>query len=255
MTDETQIDNIEEVQPEAKVEESGYIADKEEFEKKYPGKEFKSEEEFARDGSFFKKIDSLNQKIKQQEESLRALAEHNRKVAAVARQQKLQELEAERNAAIETGDKYRFEEVDRVLEHVKNEPDTVPVIQSDAVNRFVSDHKSWFNSDTPENQNMVATARGLAQWALNNRPDMVQDEDKFRTFVEGEMVRYYPHRFKQKNVSKVDSPVRGEISSSMRGIDTSRLTDAQAKTMQRVVRTGVMSAKEYMQQLKDLGEI
>lgn len=204
--------------------------------------------EFLDRGELFKKIEDQNRTIKEFKRALEDLKGHHAKTREVEYRRALDTLKAQKMQALEEGDAQSVIKIDDQIDLVKDEQrrlaaqaqePAVPELNPEFVEWI--DRNKWYERD--ENMKIFADALGQKLAAAGRGPSAVLAE------VERQIREEFPHKFKNPNRDKPGS-VEGSATKGGKGSDSFTLTDDERRVMQRFVRTGVMTEKEYIAELK-----
>jgi hypothetical protein len=220
------------------------------------GKKFVDAEEFLERQKFYDRIDSQNRKIKELERTVGSLAEHNRKIKEVAYKEALATLKSQKKEALEANDVDQVIEIDEKITDLKTqkvvEDTRVASTPNQPDPRFIAwvDRNKWYAQDVL----LRKEADDIAIAYKTIKGDSVQAEDIIE-FVEKQIKILHPEKFKNPNKSResaVDSG-NGSVSKTYPDTrDTFALTEDEERVMRTWVRQGIMTEKEYKQQLKDI---
>ena len=203
--------------------------------------------EFLDRGELFKKIEDQNRTIKEFKRALEDLKGHHAKTRETEYKRALETLKAQKVQAIEDGDAQSVVKIDDQIDLVKEEQrklatqaePSVPELNPEFVEWV--DRNKWYERD--ENMKIFADALGQKLAAAGRGPSAVLAE------VERQVREEFPHKFKNPNRDKPGT-VEGSNTKGGKGSDSFTLTDDERRVMQRFVRTGVMTEKEYIAELK-----
>ena len=238
---------IEHSPTELKAIESGWVP-KEDFQ----GDEHKWVEagEFLRRGELFKKIEDQGKQLKDVRSALNEMKKLNGQIQEVEYKRALDTLKAQKKAALEDGDADAViaadDRIDMVKEQQKEMQRQAPVAQSDEGSEhpeFVAwtEQNNWYKSSTPMKAFADALGQELAR--AGNSPSEVLKK------VAAEVRKEFPNKFRNPNQDKAGAVEGG----SGRGVNSSgkfSLSDEERSIMNKFVRQGVMSEKEYVEQLR-----
>lgn len=244
---ENQEQNAPEVSPvELQAREQGWV----------PKDDFKGEEhkwvdagEFLRRGELFSKIESQNKELKAIRETLLQFKDHHSKVQETAYKKAIADLKAKKKEALLEGDADLVIEVDEQLDEVKDQQRRIaaqPAVQEPQGEHptFVNwkQKNSWYENNKP--MRGWADVRGLELAQEGKSPDEVL------RIVEREVRTEFAHKFENPNRSKAGAveaaPQRGSRN------DSFELTSDQRTMMNKFVKQGLMTEKEYIDELKAL---
>jgi hypothetical protein len=205
--------------------------------------------EFVDRGELFKKIDDQNRTIKEFKRALDDLKNHHSKVRDTEYKRALESLKAQKKAAFEEGDADRIISIEDEIDLVKQEQSKLkedPITEADLVpvnptfSNWVSRNK-WYETNEPMRAFADALGRNLARGGMS--PDKVLEQ------VEKDVRAEFPNRFKNPNKDKPGA-VESSTNKGGRGTDSFSLSEEDRRVMQRFVRQGIMTEKEYIAELK-----
>lgn len=202
--------------------------------------------EFLDRGELFKKIEDQNRTIKQFKAALEDLKGHHAKTRETEYARALEALKAQKKAALEEGDADKVINIDDQIDLVKDEQKALKAQpqSTEQVNpefeAWVSKNK-WYDTSQPMRAYADALGRDLAFKGL--APSEVLKE------VEKQVREEFPTKFRNPNRDKAPN-VEGSTNKGRTGGSDYQLSDDERRVMQRFVRTGVMSEKEYIAELK-----
>lgn len=205
--------------------------------------------EFLDRGELFKKIEDQNRTIKEFKKALEDLKGHHAKTRDTEYKRALDTLKAQKVQAIEEGDAQSVVKIDDQIDLVKEEQRKLatqayePAVQ-ELNPEFVAwtERNRWYERD--DSMKLFADALGQRLAAAGKSPSAVLAE------VERQVREEFPHKFKNPNRDKPGA-VEGSVSKGGKaGGSTIQLSDDERRVMQRFVRTGVMTEKQYIDELK-----
>jgi hypothetical protein len=230
---------------EEKAAEQGWVPEEE-----WEGdpEQWRPAKEFLDRGELFKKIEDQNRTIKEFKKALEDLKGHHAKTRDTEYRRALETLKAQKVQAIEEGDAQSVVKIDDQIDLVKEEQRKLatqayePAVQ-ELNPEFVAwtDRNKWYERD--ENMKIFADALGQRLAAAGRSPSAVLAE------VERQVREEFPHKFKNPNRDKPGA-VEGSVSKGGKAGSSIQLSDDERRVMQRFVRTGVMTEKQYMDELK-----
>lgn len=201
--------------------------------------------EFLDRGELFKKIEDQNRSMKDMKRALEDLKQLNTKTRETEYARALATLKSQKKQALEEGNADGVIAIDDQIDLVKteqrnfagasNEPEVNPQF-TDWVTK-----NSWYSSDAGMRGYADSLGRSLAVKGMS--PENVLEE------VEKEVRKTFKDKFENPNRSK-QGTVEGSIKSG-KSTESYALSDIERQVMQRFVRTGVMSEKEYITSLKN----
>ena len=246
MSEDLNQESTSEVNPvEAKAREQGWTP-KEEFEANpdNAGKKWRDAEEFVDRGELFSKIDELSRKYKSTQKTLDQLNDHHKKVKESEYQRALATLKAQKKEALEEGDADALIEIDDRIADVKAAQKVERTTQAELPEELEQwiGKNPWYETD----KEMADDADAIGIGYKAKHPSVSPAE--VLSHVEKQMKKLYPEKFTNPNRPKagVESPsTRGTSKSS-----SPQLTEEQERVVRNFERQGIMTRKEYIEQLK-----
>jgi hypothetical protein len=169
---------------------------------------------------------------------------HISKVSEAAYNKAVADLQAQRDDAIDAGDKNQVKEIDKALKEAESikapVTDTHPDIKS-----WENENGSWFYAD----KEISGFGLAFAQNYLAGKPN---DFKGAMEAMEQAIKRAYPEKFedKRKQPPAVEGGSRG---TGKKTFTKSDLDDEQRKVMSKFVRQGIMTEEDYIKELADSG--
>ena len=204
--------------------------------------------EFLDRGELFKKIEDQNRTIKEFKRALDDLKGHHAKTRETEYARALQALKAQKIAALEEGDAAAVIKLDDQIDLVKDEQSKLKTAPAETQNQpnpeFTEwvDKNKWYENSQPMRAYADALGRDLAYKGL--APSAVLKE------VERQVREEFPNKFSNPNRNKPGAVEGSTNKGGKSGSDSMSLSDDERRVMQRFIRTGVMTEKEYMTELK-----
>jgi len=203
--------------------------------------------EFLRRGELFKKIEDQSKQLKDVRSALNEMKKLHGQVREVEYKRALDALREQKRTALQEGDADAViaaeERIDLVKEQVKQlqaEPQAVQEASEHPEFTQWTDRNSWYKNSGPMKAFADALGQDLAR--AGNSPSEVLKK------VEAEVRKEFPNKFRNPNQDKPGSVETGQ------GRGTSKssfsLTDEQRRVMNTFVRSGVMTEKQYVEELK-----
>lgn len=234
------------------------------YDPNYKGPNKKSAEQFVKDGSFFKKIESQNKKI---DELIGLVKENDTRAAKLekaAYDKAMADITAARDRAIVAGDlpKVRALEAEKaakakdaapIIAKTENE---APKLTQDLLD-FQERNKDWFNHQTPENRKMVAAADFIDKYIGKEAHEkgITLSQKEHLELVEKEMKERFPAHFETKQ-PKPQIRSSGSSSESSGSKLADRLTKQQKEFVTKARTYGSkLTNEEYARQLKLTGDL
>ena len=210
-------------------------------------------DEFLRRKPLFEKIHTQNRQIKKIQENLNAMASHHKKVFEASYQKALEELEAQRDRAIDEGDSRTVRDIDREVKRVEQEYTEESAKVAPAAGPSAH-FEEWVNANDwyTSNRGMKTRADEVGIGFAQANPDLPEEE--VFAYVDERMRIEYPDKFVKSNTQTrkpaAASVESGEYSAKPRaGSKTIELTDQERKVMNTLVRSKQMTKDEYMAEI------
>lgn len=203
--------------------------------------------EFNDRGELFRKIDDQNRTVKELKKALEDMKRHHAAVRETEYARALSSLKAQKKTALEEGDAAQVIQLDDQIDLVKEEQNKLkeqPIeVQATANPEFVNwvDKNKWYETNESMRAYADTLGRNLAQKGYT--PTQVLAE------VAKQVRQDFPTKFSNPNRDK-PAAVEGSSSKGGKNEDNFVLSDEQRRVMQRFVRSGAMSEKEYIAELK-----
>lgn len=214
--------------------------------------DFVEAEDFLKQVPLRKKMSDLRRMNKRLEKTIQGIAQHYNTNIELAKKKALEELDKQRDVAIEIGDKARVKELEQEAARVHQYQAPVEQIEPsypEEIETFLKQNKDWFGV----NIEMTEEAKALNVAYLQRYPGKLQES---LDYTLNQMKKLYPEAFKrqtnsEKPPSKVDSG-GSPIKSS--GYDVKRLTPEQKLVYNQLVKQHkALTHEAYFQQLEDAG--
>jgi len=209
--------------------------------------EFIDAAEFVRRGELFRKIESQSKQLKEQNRAIKALADHNARIAEIEYKRAVAELKAQKKEALSEGDAERVVEIDEQIDLVKEQQ---RIQQAQQIQNVVPEVHPEFTNWVSKNP-----------WYESN-PEMRKFADRLGAVLAGEMApqdvlkeveKEVKSRFKDKftnpnraKASAVEAPSRNGRASDAEP----ELSDVEKQVMKTLVDGGHITREEYLKQLK-----
>ncbi len=226
-----------------------------------PKEEFEGDEaefidapEFVRRGELFEKIEHQSREMKNMRQALEALKQHNSKIEHSAYERALKALKDQRRKAILEGEAEQALALEDQIDDVTKERERIareaakPAVQEvdPAFLRWVDQNK-WYTNDLA--MQAVADRVGL-EAASRNLP-----QAEVLRKVEEAVREAFPHKFtnpKRERPSAVEASTRG--GKSVATSTAMQLDEDERRIMRKIVSTGALTEKQYLDQLRTLKE-
>jgi hypothetical protein len=211
-------------------------------------------DEFVRRGPLFKKIDTINKKLKDTERVLRDLQNHHLKVRQVEFQHAVEALRAEKKAALTDGDADKLIEIDDKLADVKAAQ--IMEVQRTQQATKAPDPRflAWVNSNPWYGQDpeLRFEADEIGTKYAAAFPD--KDPEEILVYVSNKIRRTFPEKFTNPNRAK-PNVVEGNTGTPPVKKTSFTLSEEEVKVMKNFERAGIIgpggiTKEEYMEQVK-----
>lgn len=263
MTEEVKGEETKEVEQEAPIlseveiqaTEQGWVPKEEWVQAGKDADDWRPAKEFVDRGELYKAIHSTKRELKQTQHALTALQQHNRVIFDKAYQKAVADLKRERRMAVKEGDIERVEEIeDKIQETAREHQEQVQAVQAaaQAVNvQPPAEYQQWAARNTwyDQDQDMREFADATGLIYMQKNPGIAPGE--VLKYVESKVKKTFADKFVGKKaapnaVTTVDKTA-GNKSRKPAGIE---LTDEERNVMNTLVRQGVLTESEYIEQLK-----
>lgn len=211
--------------------------------------DFIDAKEFVRRKPLFDKIEAQGKHLKQLTRALEDLKTHYTKVRETEFNRALQALRQERKEAVAAGDGEKFEQVDAQIKSFESaaaelkEEQNKPVIDESIPQEFQAwkTRNRWYDDDSDMRD--FADTIGLG---YHNKGKSVTE---VLALVEKAVKKQFPEKF--KNPNKESAPPVDVSKGTSRGRSNDiELTDIERQMMNTLVRSGVMTKEEYLNDLR-----
>jgi hypothetical protein len=233
--------------------ESGWVTKDEWIAQGKDPDDWRTAREFQERGELFEEIHKLKESNKKTSNAFKVLVEHHKKVYDNAVKEAIDRLKAEKREALENNEVSRVLEIDEQIEQVRERKLEVPDVEVDeevgptpTFNRW---HKQnpWYKLTGDDEASRYADVIG-AQYKKAN-PEV--SERDLLEHVESKIARRFPEIFENPNGKRGhEVNPKGENKSS--GTDNFKLTEEEERVCKMFVDQGVMTRKEYIDDLKKM---
>lgn len=203
--------------------------------------------EFVRRGELFQKIEHQSKEVKQLRAAIDALKEHNSKIREAEYNRALKALDAQRKAALAEGETDKFFALEEEIDNVKAER---AELNKEPVKTEAPQVDPAFASWVAQNQ-WYESSKAMRAFADRIGIEFAQEGYPPATvlrMVEKEVKKEFAHKFQN---SKASRPMNVEPAGRTGASGSSfQLTEDERTIMRKFVRSGVMTEKEYIDQLK-----
>lgn len=211
----------------------------------------KSAEEFLRAEPLYKEIQERGKELKEMKSTIDALKAHLDKQKEAGYKQALEELKAEKEAAIRMGD---VDEVGRLEKELRAKEASAPEVEAaPEANQFLEKHADWLQDPSYEAQLM----REFVQQRDNEVAKYNLSPVEHIRVIESDLRKKFPSRFKSESKAPRDQAVETGVGKVVRpsGPTFKDLNPEQKLIAKQFANQGVMTVDEYINELKSLGEL
>lgn len=208
-------------------------------------------ESFLDRGELFQKIDSQRRKLRELEENQKAFGSHLKTVREAEFNRAMKTLLAEKKQALLDGDPDAVILADEKLAAVRSEATKAefhhqnqPAQVQEPHPEFVAwtNRNPWFNNSSP--------MRAFAEAVGNElQASGVSDPARILKEVEAQVRKEFPHKFSNPNREK-PSAIEGSSNKGNNAKESYALTDDERSVMNRLVKSGVMTKEQYIEDIK-----
>lgn len=185
---------------------------KEEFQEQ-PGKKWRSAEEFMDRKPLYDKLEEQSRKIKQLDQGLKTLADHNAGIEKAAYQRALNELKSAKTQALEAGDLVQVEKIRDQIDELKQAPPAAVAganpPQAQAEFESWQKRNGWYNTD----EDLTAFADGLG----NKLQKQGKTPAEIMATVEEKIKQVFPEKFTNPNKASAPKMEEGTRKSTRSG--------------------------------------
>jgi hypothetical protein len=218
--------------------------------------EWRPAKEFVERGEIFKTLHTTKRELKQTQATLDALARHHQYVFEKAHQQALRDLRAEKRLAMRESDMERLEEIETEIEQLndKHVQEKTAMLREQAVARTAATPAPEFQTFVNRNPWYIADkqlrdeADAIGFVHLNNGGTT----ETLLAHVEKEIKKKFPEKFGVKR-SAPNAVAGVNRTGKAPARESFELTQSQREVMNRFVEKGIMTAEQYIKELKKAG--
>ncbi len=230
-----------------------------------PAKEFVERGELMdRISSQTKQINRYSGEVEELKTGMKALAEHNKKVAELEYKKAMADLKRQKAEALDLGDHGTVVDIDEQMSELKETKQTAestptPSSQQQAapdpaLEAWMSEN-SWYNNDVI----LQGAADALARQYVATNPGSEGTPSVVLNYVSSAIKQEFPEKFglgKRRPAATTEPSTAGGASGKKGSKKTVAHLDPEQKVIaKRFAATGVMTEQEYVDQLAELGEI
>ncbi len=228
--------------------------------------EWRGAREYNDRGELLNKIKSTSAELRAVQQSVQALAEHNKNVYVAGYEKALNDLKLQRAQAIENNDGKALLQIEDAMDKTKDAIATAkqaPVAQAPktitpAFQAFI-EKNDWYNTD----DTMQSFAHGAAI-KFGNKNTTASEADVYE-HIEKEVRKAFPDRFAKRNIAPPALDGEGRAStagkSAAKGTGTARfealmdkLPEDQARVARDLVKRKFLTAEKYVEDYESIAQ-
>lgn len=222
--------------------------------------QWRSAEAFLDKQPLFEKIQQQNKQLTKAQQAIAELQKHNQRVEQAGYDRAIKELKAERRTARLEDDYDRLDEIDDEIDAIHTNKAAAITQQAPAntepppeFNAWV-EKNNWYN--TNENMRVTADKIGVkyAELGLPTVKVLEQVEREMKTlYPENFQSNTNPNRNMPSGVTGVGTTVKGQASptNNLKSVEKS-LTPDERTVMNKLVKTGALTKKQYLHDLQQI---
>lgn len=219
-----------------------------------PEEEFIEAKEYVRRKPLFDKIEHQSKELKEIRKALRDLQTHHSKIAEVSYKKAYEDLKDQYKKALTDGDADKVTELTEQMADMKAEEkvrQATPPVQQAPHPDFIQwvERNTWYAQDTE--MRITADQVGIAY--AQNHPDLPPGE--ILKYVEQRIRKAYPEKFTNPNRAKPALVDGGSRSKPAAKTDDFDLSEEEQRVMRTFVRQGIMTEKQYKDELKKVRNV
>ena len=220
-----------------------------------PEEDFIDAKEFVRRKPLFERIESQSKAFKELKQAFDALKNHHSKVKEVEYERALKTLKEAKKQALVAGETEQYMQIEERIEDIETQKkefdDSLKQIDVPAEPtlrpEFVSwqSQNPWYGKDKA--MTAYADARGVELARAGHGPDAVLSQ------ITKEIKQEFAHKFQNPNRNKpgaVESGSRRTSPNDSLSAVEAAMTDEQKRIMNRLIRSGALDKKTYLEQFK-----
>lgn len=206
--------------------------------------------EFVRRGELFKKIESQSREVKQLRQALEAFKQHHSKVKEAEYNRALKALQEARKQAFVEGEHDKAFAYEEQIESIKAEKAQVvqdantPVVDP---NEYTEQFQEWVSKNTWYETNELM--RGAADRLGLKLHEQGLSPAEVLKRVETEIRKEFAHKFRTPAAERAPA-VEASTRSGPSGKQAFKMDETERQIMNKIVATGVMTAEQYIEDLK-----
>lgn len=214
-------------------------------------------DEFIRRGPLFEKINSTGRELKEVRKALEQLKAHHNQVKEIAFKDAIAALKAEKKQAFIEGDPDKIVAIDERIDDAKEKQRAFEAQQAVEIAQSVQtqinpEFQAWTNRnswyDTSKPMRAFADALGIELHQSGLSPSEVLKR------VEAQVKEEFPNKFRNANRDKALTVESGGKGTGKASSSHYNLTDTERSVMNTFIRQGIMTAEQYVAELKKTKE-
>jgi hypothetical protein len=203
--------------------------------------------EFVKRAPLYEQMRKLKKENKEVKTTLHEVKGYITKVSQAAYNKAVADLTAQRDEAIDNGDRQQVHEIDKAIKDA--EAIKVPIDNvHPAITSWEKENGEWFYAD----EKIVKFGKAYARNYLEDNPD---DMAGALEAMEGAIKVKFPEKFQKPQDKRKDPPAveGGKRGDGKKTYTSADLDDEARRVMRGFVRNGVMTEEEYIKGLVDSG--
>lgn len=213
---------------------------------------FVSAKEFIQRGEFFRKIDSQNREIREQRKQIEHLAQLSKQSFEAGIKKAMADLKQAKKEAFAEGDADRLIEIEEQMDNLRDQQTQIQAQKAQQVQAVAQEihpelqafinRNSWYESDPIMRGAADVLGTQLAQQGLSPTEVLREVETRIR--------KEFSHKFHNPNRERAGAVEGGAAIRRAAKNDDVQLTPLEKRMMKQFVDQGVMTEKEYKDQIR-----
>jgi polyhydroxyalkanoate synthesis regulator phasin len=206
--------------------------------------------EFVKRAPLYEKNHKLKKEVNDLKSTIHEVKGYISTVADASYKRAMADLTAQRDAAIEDGDKEQVREIDKAMKDAESIKAPIDNVHP-SIREWERENGEWFYAD----QEISGFGMAYATNYLNSHPN---DFDGALKAMEGAVKKAFPDKFTPKSDKKNSPPAveaGGKTPTGTKTYTKADLGEEARKVMTKFVRQGLMTEEEYIKGLVDSGAI
>lgn len=202
-------------------------------------------------------LKKLEKKLHSQEQTLKELADHHRKVAEIERKKALDDLKDLKRQALDLGDNSKVVEIDDKISDLKQLKIEEPVKQQ-SQEEMHPDLVEWIEDNPWYEQDDILTGatNGLVAGIIKKHPELKGQVREVLDMATSKLKEEFPSKFGKRRQTVTESSSSETAKGSPDKNLARKLNEEQRQFAKRFIQQGALkSYEEYAQQLAAIGEL